>query len=63
MLLFKIFLLETLTITNSHNDNAQVGFVIGNYYSYGNETNEMLQRKIKDLEQIIELMKNNKTDN
>jgi transcriptional regulator with XRE-family HTH domain len=65
------FLPETLTITNSHNDNAQVGFIIGNYYSYGSEANEklanenevlrekneMLQSKIKDLEQIIELMK------
>ncbi len=65
------FLPDHLAITNSHNDNAQVGFIIGNYYSYGSEANEklakevevltekngMLQSKIKDLEQIIELLK------
>lgn len=68
---FQDFLPDHLTINNSHNDNAQVGFIIGNYYSYGSEANEklakeveiltekneMLEGKIKDLEQIIELLK------
>lgn len=67
---FQDFLPDHLAI-NNNNQNGQVGFIIGNYYSYGKdanevlakenevlrEKNEMLQSKIKDLEQIIELLK------
>ena len=74
---FQDFLPNTLAITNRDNDNGHVGVLIGNFYSYGSDTdkilakeneflrekNEMLQSKIKDLEQITELMKNNKTEN
>lgn len=65
------FLPEIFSITNRDNDNGHVGVLIGNFYNYGSEANEklakevevltekneMLEGKIKDLEQIIELLK------
>lgn len=73
---FQDFLPEHLAI-NNNNQNGQVGFIIGNYYSYGKEVNEVLAKenealreknellegKIKDLEQIIELLKKQNDSN
>jgi len=57
------FLPETLTI-NTNNENGQIGLVMGNYYSYGNEKlanelekahqeNQFLKEKITLLEKRI----------
>ena len=63
------FLPDTMAINHQNNQNGQVGFVIGNYYSYGNDQetakkNQELEEKVKllearinDLEEIIALMK------
>lgn len=62
------FLPETFAIHNSNNQSAQVGFVIGTYYSYGDkelaqentylkEKIQSLESKIKDLEEIVALLK------
>ena len=64
------FLPETMAIHNN-SDNGQVGFVIGNFYNYGDKElehqNEILKNKveqletrIKDLEEINALLKNSK---
>ena len=63
------FLPDTMSINHTNNQNGQVGFVIGNYYSYGNDQEtakknqeleekvKLLETRIKDLEEIIVLMK------
>ena len=65
------FLPETFAIHNSNNQNAQVGFIIGNFYSYGDkelaQENAHLKEKVQSLETeignlktIIALMKGSK---
>lgn len=57
------FLPETFSIHNDHNDNGQVGFLIGNFYNYGDkelaQENQFLKDKIKDLEEKNILLQDN----
>jgi transcriptional regulator with XRE-family HTH domain len=64
------FLPETMAIHNN-SDNGQVGFVIGNFYNYGDKElehqNEILKEKVKqlesrvkDLEELNSLLRNAK---
>jgi len=58
------FLPDTMSINHSNNETGQVGFVIGNFYNYAEgkelakenqflkEKVELLESKIKDLEEI-----------
>ncbi|MFT6962780.1 MAG: transcriptional regulator with XRE-family HTH domain [Flammeovirgaceae bacterium] len=64
---FQDFLPETIAF-NNNSENGQVGFVMGNFYSYGDkeaslenkslrEKIELLEDKINHLEEIISILK------
>lgn len=65
------FLPDTMSIHNNSAANGQVGFVLGNVYHYGDkelahqnaeliEKNKLLEARIKDLEEINELLRKEK---